>query len=171
MAEGGPTPSASPGGPDPRAAELEAAVAELEDVFARLVQVHRRTLTRQAEQLSPGMSLGTIKAFMAVCSHGPLTPSALAEHMLQDRAQVSRTVRDLEEHGLVRREPDPQDRRSALLSATDEGRARLRAVRGGPEGSGLRRALAAWDPEDVRRLAGLLGRFVDGREDEAGTAR
>ena len=36
-----------------------------------------------------------------------MTPSAVAEGLLVDRAQVSRMVRDLEAAGLITREPDP----------------------------------------------------------------
>ncbi|MEO4038191.1 MarR family transcriptional regulator [Micrococcus sp. 2A] len=143
---------------------FEDAVQELEGAFTHLVRQHRRILARQAEALSPGMSPGAMKAFAAICHTGPLTPSALAEHMLLDRAQVSRLTRELEAEGLVRREPDPQDRRSALLSATDEGRARLDEVRGGPAGGGIRQDLRRWDLEEIHTLTSLLLRFVDERE-------
>ena len=143
---------------------FEAAVRGLEDAFARLVRQHRQVITRQAEALSPGLSAGAMKAFITLCNAGTMTPSTLAEHLLLDRAQVSRMVRDLEDEGLITREPDPRDRRSALLTATDAGRARLDAVRGGPAGGGLRSDLARWDREDIRTLAHLLGRFVEERQ-------
>lgn len=143
---------------------FEAAVRGLEDAFARMVRQHRQVITRQAAALKPGLSAGAMKAFITLCNAGTMTPSTLAEHLLLDRAQVSRMVRDLEDEGLITREPDPVDRRSALLTATEEGRARLDAVRGGPAGEGLRADLAHWDREDIRTLVRLLGRLVEERQ-------
>jgi len=146
---------------------FDAAVRELEGSFNRLVRQYRATLTRQAEAVHPGLPLGAMKAFVAICHRGPLTPSDLAEHMMLDRAQISRVLKDLEGDGLIHREPDPRDRRSALLTATHEARARLDAVRLGPAGGGTRARLQHWDLEDVRALSALLRRFVDEREDPA----
>lgn len=145
-----------------RSAEFDAATAELEAAFGLLMVQHRRTVQRQAEEISPGLTLGAMKTFSTVCHHGTITPSALAITLLLDRAQVSRMIRELEELGLVVRSPDPDDRRSTLISATPEGRARLERARGGPSEDGLRRALADWDPADIRALAGLLRRFTGG---------
>lgn len=171
------TEPAHAGAPDraPRGGEEsdapQEAVAALEEAFHRLVLHHRRSVTRQAEQVSPGLSPGAMQAFLMVCHHGSVTPSALAEQLLVDRAQVSRAMRELEGLGLVRRAADPRDRRSTLVTPTEEGRARLDEVRGGPAGTGLRAALADWDPADVRTLADLLGRFVAGRGDEPPVTR
>jgi DNA-binding MarR family transcriptional regulator len=52
------------------------------------------------------------------------TPGALATYLeLSSGAMTSRLDR-LEEAGLVRRVPDPEDRRSVEIEITDEGRAR-----------------------------------------------
>lgn len=161
-------PASGDGGPAGSAdGELDLAVRDLEAAFQRLVGQHRRLLTRLAEGLHPGMSVGALKAFMTVCRTGAITPSALAEQLTLDRGQVSRMVRELEDAGLLRRDPDPQDRRSALLSPTEEGRARLDEARGGPVGIGVRARLAQWDRADVHALTTLLTRFVDEREDAA----
>jgi DNA-binding MarR family transcriptional regulator len=44
------------------------------------------------------------------------------------RERVSRVVDELERAGLVRREPNPDDRRSSLAVLTPEGRSRLRSA-------------------------------------------
>src|SRR5579871_6011511 len=53
----------------------------------------------------------------------PLTVGELAERLNVTRQGASLQAQSLVEHGWVRRIPDPQDRRSALLELTDEGRA------------------------------------------------
>lgn len=152
-------------GEDPR---FEDSVRDLEGAFGRLVRQYRRILSSQAQKLDPGLSLGAMKAFITLCNQGPMTPSALAEQLLLDRAQVSRMARDLEAAGLIRRDPDPVDRRSARLSATEEGRARLDTVRGGPAGLGPRRDLAQWEIEEIDTLTTLLIRFMDQRQERLG---
>ncbi|MBB4736349.1 DNA-binding MarR family transcriptional regulator [Micrococcus cohnii] len=151
-----------------RSGELEDAIHGLESAFSALTRQYRRLLAVQARQLSPGFSAAAMKAFVTIAHAAPITPSAVAEALTVDRAQVSRLLRDLDTEGLIARDPDPHDRRQTLLRLTDEGAARLAAVREGPTGGGLRRDLAAWDPADIRRLTELLERFVAERAARAG---
>ncbi len=46
--------------------------------------------------------------------------------MVLSRTRVSRLVTEMEAHGLVRRESNPDDRRSAFVAITDLGRRRYR---------------------------------------------
>ena len=57
-------------------------------------------------------------ALSTVERHGPLTPSELAARERIQRPTATRVLARLEEDGLVQRTPDPQDRRSSLVSAT-----------------------------------------------------
>ncbi|SJN30286.1 Transcriptional regulator, MarR family [Micrococcus lylae] len=143
--------------------EFEAAIRDLEGSFVTLVRQYRQLVARHAEQLSPGMSSGAMKAFLTIVNAAPLSPSALAETMLADRAQISRFVKELESLELITREADPKDRRAAVLRPTEEGLRRLHEVRTGPVGGGMRRDLAGWDLEDVRQLGTLLHRFTEER--------
>src|SRR5579871_4846221 len=52
----------------------------------------------------------------------PLTVGELAERLNVTRQGASLQAQSLVEHGWVRRIPDPEDRRSALLELSDEGR-------------------------------------------------
>jgi DNA-binding MarR family transcriptional regulator len=56
------------------------------------------------------------------------TVSAIAERLSMPHNTVSELVARAVEAGLVRRTPEPSDRRSASLSLTDEGDARLRCA-------------------------------------------
>ena len=51
------------------------------------------------------------------------TSSELVEHARRDKGQVARVIAQLEESGLIVREPSPTDRRMATLNLTDRGRA------------------------------------------------
>ncbi|MGY1606167.1 MULTISPECIES: MarR family winged helix-turn-helix transcriptional regulator [unclassified Geodermatophilus] len=57
-----------------------------------------------------------------------LRMSELGSRVVLSRERVSRVVDDLERAGLVRREANPEDRRSLFAVLTEEGRERLRAA-------------------------------------------
>lgn len=74
------------------------------------------------------------------------------------KGTLSRQIRGLEELGLVRRQPDPADRRAAQLRLTEEGQRRFDAARGSRVAE-LQRALDAWPAEDLAEFARLLRQF------------
>jgi DNA-binding MarR family transcriptional regulator len=55
-----------------------------------------------------------------------LTMTELGKQAVVSRERVSRVVTELEAAGLVKREPNPDDRRSSFAAITAEGRRRLR---------------------------------------------
>lgn len=137
------------------------AVSALEAQFDELGSRFRRLMAENAQLLSPDLQPGAYKIFTTIVRHGEVTASALCEELVLDKGQLSRLVRDLEEMGLVTRQPDPRDRRSALLSPSESGLARLEAVRA-RNGSPLSSAVAGWRTEDVITLAGLLSALSQG---------
>jgi DNA-binding MarR family transcriptional regulator len=58
--------------------------------------------------------------------HGPMTIGRLAEAMVMDRTTVGHLVKPLERDGLLRIDPDPNDRRSRRISVTENGMGRVR---------------------------------------------
>ena len=50
----------------------------------------------------------------------------LSDRVVLSRSRVSRVVDEMEKAGLVRRDPDPDDKRAAFAVITDDGRAALR---------------------------------------------
>ncbi len=125
---------------------------ELERLFCVLAR--RRGLPHEDE----GHRLTTTQrlALLLLADRPPLRLGALADEMGTTDATASRTVDALEEAGLVRREPDPADRRCVLvginergLALVDERRARLAVS--------LARGLAGMPEEDKERLVALLG--------------
>ncbi|WP_308271340.1 MarR family transcriptional regulator [Kitasatospora sp. SUK 42] len=93
-----------------------------------------------------------------VAQAGRVRVTDVGVHFAVGKATVSRQIRALEELGLVAREADPQDRRSALVSLTEDGRRRYLAARD----VRMRRVaevMGGWPQEDVVRFAELLNRF------------
>ena len=92
-------------------------------VHALLVPVLDRTL-REAAQL-PLTWYDVLLELSAADDQG-LTMSDLAGRVVLSRTRVSRVVDELVDAGLVRREANPADARSAFAMLTAEGRARFR---------------------------------------------
>jgi DNA-binding MarR family transcriptional regulator len=87
-----------------------------------------------------------------------LTPSELAEIERVKRPTATRTLRALEQAGLVARTPDPEDGRSALIGITAAGRDRLRRLRSRKNAYLARRMrdLPANDVVALERAAAIL---------------
>lgn len=89
---------------------------------------------------------------------GSIRLTDLATQLGIGKGTLSRQIHGLETLGLVRREPDPSDRRAAQLCLTDEGQRRFDEARGARLGR-LRQSLDGWAQEDVVEFARLLRRF------------
>jgi DNA-binding MarR family transcriptional regulator len=98
---------------------------------------------------------------------GPLRISDLASVLGLDLSTISRQVRALEDLGLLRRTPDPDDRRASLLEPTDDGRALVGEVKGAFSQL-MKAALTDWSERDRHTLTTLLSRLAgDLRPDRA----
>ena len=151
--------------PDTRAARTEA-VRALEAEFGELITRFRRVISENANRVSPGMLPGAYKVFTTIVRREGITLSALAEILMSDKGQISRTVRELESLGLVERTPDPDDGRSHLLSPTEFGLERLAEARA-PQENTLIDALEEWPLEDIRNLTRLLHALTAGETPDA----
>ncbi len=101
-----------------------------------------------------GISFGRARAVRRVARR-PLPMSELAAALDIDRSNATVLVDHLEAEGLVRRLPDPGDRRTRLVEVTRKGKAMARKaeaiLRTPPP------ALRAVDEEDLETLARILG--------------
>ncbi len=147
-------------GHETREARTEA-VRALEAEFGELISRMRRVLADNAQRVSPGMLPAAYKVFTTIVRRESVTLSALAESLMADKGQISRTVRELEGLGLITRTPDPDDGRSSLLSPTPEGLERLAAARA-PQESVLLETLDAWSVDEIRNLTRLLHALTAG---------
>jgi DNA-binding MarR family transcriptional regulator len=81
--------------------------------------MHRRF----AAELEPqGITPEHWQVLVGVFQAGARTPQELAAYTGTDASTITRRVDQLEERGLLRRTPNPCDRRSIYLELTDEGR-------------------------------------------------
>ncbi len=131
------------------------AIRDLEGAFAELLGEVRRVYAQAAATVSPGMLPGTYKVLSLIERRGSTTVSGLAEQLAADKGQVSRSVTDLEELGLVRRVADESDGRIKLITVTPEGATRLAAARARYEGL-LTRVVETWPVDDIERVTQLL---------------
>jgi DNA-binding MarR family transcriptional regulator len=90
-----------------------------------IVRTARRLRQEAGVELSPSLAA----ALATVGRHGPVTPSELAARERIQRPTATRVLSRLEEMGLIVRTPDPHDRRSSLVAATDDGQALLDELR------------------------------------------
>lgn len=118
-------------------------------------RVHRRI----EDRLGIVIERSAYLVLRRIAETDPVRPSDLARALGVEPPTVSRHLRHLERASLAVRDPDPTDRRAALVRLTDRGRevvATLEAARRELLGS----ILGRWAPEDRRRLAALVARFA-----------
>jgi DNA-binding MarR family transcriptional regulator len=99
------------------------------DLLWQIVSAGHRIEERLESALEQtGLSLAKYGALRHLAEASqPLALSQLAEKIACVKSNVTQLVDRLENDGLVRRIPDPNDRRSILASITDDGRNRYEA--------------------------------------------
>lgn len=141
-------------------------IGEIETEVAVLMR--RGEATRRAMPMAPHRALD--RASYLILRHlattGPQNVSVLAAALHLDGSTVTRQVAALVRDGLVSRERDPQDRRGAVVAATQPGLSRMSAVRKAREQL-YARMLATWSEEDRRTLAVLLHRLNQSMDEYA----
>jgi DNA-binding MarR family transcriptional regulator len=123
-----------------------------------IVRTARRLRQEAGTELSPSLTA----ALSTVERHGPMTPSELAARERIQRPTATRVLARLADEGLVERTPDPQDGRSALVSATPAAHALLAELRT-RKTAFLAERLQRLDAEDravLQRAAGILERML-----------
>ncbi len=98
--------------------------------WAAVLQVHARLVPELDAELrrAAGLPLGWYDVLLELDDRQPLRMSDLGEQVVLSRTRISRLVTELEAQGLVRREANPDDGRSAFVGITEQGRARLRTA-------------------------------------------
>lgn len=139
-------------------ADVDAAIGEVEQEFGEMYNQTRRVLLRRAADVHDELTIFGFKLLRTLQKEGECQQGSLVEALHADKGVVSRTVRHLEELGLIERTTDPTDRRVQLVALTGDGLSRLESVMA-DERSMLRDGLALWEVDEIRRLRDLIAKL------------
>ncbi|MGO8884940.1 MAG: MarR family winged helix-turn-helix transcriptional regulator [Streptosporangiaceae bacterium] len=96
-----------------------------------------------------------LRALRVLMRHGAMRMSDLSDHLRIAARSATEVVDALEAPGLVRRRPDPEDRRATLVQVTECGASVLDAIRAA-RGSEADRAFDRLSQQDRDQLACIL---------------
>jgi DNA-binding MarR family transcriptional regulator len=134
------------------------------EVASRLRLAITRMARRMRQEAGSELTPSQIAALATIERHGPLTPSELAEIERVRRPSATRVLGRLLELGLIERQEDPGDRRSALVTASPAGRKLLRRLRT-RKNAYLARRLRELDADELAtldRAAEIVERLLEG---------
>jgi DNA-binding MarR family transcriptional regulator len=100
------------------------------ELAARLRMTLGRLNRRVRQHGTQALSSSQASTLASVEALGPVRLGDLAAHEGVTAPTQSRLVASLEQQGLLRRMPDPEDRRATLLAITSQGRRQLERLRG-----------------------------------------
>jgi DNA-binding MarR family transcriptional regulator len=100
------------------------------DLAAMVLPLGRALLAAERPVLDAhGVTMWAYSVLLSLGKRPARTQAALAESIGADKTRIIPVLDDLEARELIRRRPDPEDRRARLLSLTPEGRRVRDAVR------------------------------------------
>jgi DNA-binding MarR family transcriptional regulator len=137
---------------DENASDFEQVSEVLRDFYLRSLRVIERTLA------SSGMSAARARVLMTVAKLGPLRSTDLATMFSQAPRTVTEAIDGLEREKLVRRDPDPEDRRAKKISLTDDG-AKMAEVADALFRSHVRRVFGVLDDDERGDIIRLINRL------------
>jgi len=124
-----------------------------------IARVARRVRSRLRAALVPTeLRQRHLVALSYLRDHGPARQQALAESLCMDASSLVCLLNDLEDHGLIARRRDREDRRRGILELTDHGRATLTEIDAAVAEIDAE-ILADLDESERADLRALLGRL------------
>jgi len=136
---------------------------EVEGIVDRIGGINRRINRMLDETLAEvGLDHGEYKVLSYLSQSGPpfrSTPGRLAKRMELSSGAMTNRLDRLEEADLVRRLPDPEDRRSVVVELTDHGRETIQKMVGA---QAQKEALLAMSlsAREQKQLNGLLRKVM-----------
>jgi len=134
------------------------AFTALEQELGTLLRRARALSAEMGREAHPELDSEAYGLLAGVHDYSWARASELALHFGLGKATVSRQLKVLAQLGLIEREPDPDDGRAHVLVLTEEGRQRLEHARTARR-KRWHAVLGTWPIDDVRLMAGMLGRF------------
>lgn len=127
------------------------------------ILLRRTTRAQLHKKLTEGMGEAvdelTYPVLSALARIGPHSAAELAPDVGLDRSGVTRRASRLEAAGLVRREPDPTDRRAHLLVLTEQGEHAVEELRS-RLAAHIMASVSSWAPGEAEAFARNLRRFT-----------
>lgn len=133
--------------------DAEESLAEAFWSVARALR-HLSKVTLTPWDTTPSQS----RALAVLMRHGPMRPSDLADHLRIVPRSATEVVDDLQDRGLVRRRPDPHDRRATIVELTEAGTSTGEAVRAARRAE-ADRVFGSLSERDRTTLARLLAKL------------
>lgn len=134
------------------------AVRGIEYELRTLVRRIRLSKAEVARKIHEEMPPSTYTVFVVVAEHQPTRAGEIAEVLDMDKSVISRHLATLTELGLIRRDCDPDDRRSHTVSLTELGVGKVReAIAMRWEDISAR--LEGWTRQDLDAFVAQLQRF------------
>lgn len=130
-------------------------ISRIARAFARIGDMRLREL---------GFATAQLPVLSALRDGSRLSQTELARWAKVEQPSMAQLLARMERDGIIRREPDPSDRRSSLIALTDEARAKLPAGRAILE-AGNREAMQGLSDEEVATLISLLQRVLANAEE------
>ncbi|EHR53737.1 transcriptional regulator [Saccharomonospora marina XMU15] len=157
------TEHAEPRVSEPTEAEL-AIADELGRQMVRFMRLSVRAKSQVAKHGPDGIERAAYAILFRLVHEGPQRTSHLAEALHSDISTISRQSSSLVQHGLVKRQADPEDGRASLLAPTEEGM-RVFEENRRQRNRWLARVLSDWPEEDRIKLNVLFDRLNTGIEE------
>jgi DNA-binding MarR family transcriptional regulator len=99
------------------------------DLAAMLAPLIRELIAAELPVLEAhGVSMWGYSVLVALDRSAIRTQAALAEAIGADKTRIIAVLDELQQHGLIERVPDPDDRRARILAITKEGRRLKEAI-------------------------------------------
>jgi DNA-binding MarR family transcriptional regulator len=138
------------------------------DLAAMLVPLTRALVAAEEPILAAhGLSMWGYIVLSGLRSEPVRTQAALAAAIGADKTRIIAVLDELQDRGLIRREPDPADRRVRLVSITPAGR-RVRDSTQRAIQRNEQRWLGQLPADDRRTLLRALDRLVPRRDGDSG---
>ena len=141
--------------------QAAASPADGDDLTEAFWAVTRRLREKSQETLAPwDITPAHWRALRVLRRHGVMRLSELSDWLHIAPRSTTEVVDALEGRGLVRRQPDPGDRRATLVEVTEEGASVLAAIRAA-RGTEAERLFSRLSPADRADLARILRQLRD----------
>ena len=141
--------------------------APLEQTAAELTKAMTRLRARLRSETAPDEMPWTWSQLMTlsrIVDQGPTTASALAQAEHVRRQSMAETLAALRAHDLIVAEPDPNDGRKTLISATDAARALMPTIPAAREAwlaGALRSLLQPGEQQILLQASAIMNRIAD----------